>query len=263
MLKLRQREIIVTEAVMSKRYIVPLLLLLMLVPVHGGELDLRAEQPFDLTVRSLPVNFRGHSFESLRTVLLIPGRGKFETSDEFQKRVNATSEMRTFAFTEFLYPRDVTYDAGRNLVTVTTHRFENAGRNHRRIHVETLYGDDSNYVATNAFGVAANVKRTSSEQFFVLAPSRCDGRLSFALKPSAAKSLEYSLGLLLAVRLAPQVVRATLKSKAPTLDSPLDETVTDHTLTGSFEGAWIFNRDTGEVLARFDRDCKLVIGEAR
>jgi len=219
-------------------------------------------KPFDTSASKLPVRYRGHSFRKIyETVVLVPPKGEFETTAEFEQR-----SRRTLDGLHALVLQDVksTYNADEEVMAVqveTTEFHPGLGVEREAGYVvEARKVSERKYPASNAFGASVIVTETSFETSGIIPkPGPLSGGATFQINvPRAdAQRLKPDLRALAVVRIGDEQQPPFGKGEAngfrfaeAKIDSPSEVNVMEFLLRAEVADLWVFNRSTGQVLAK-------------
>jgi TonB family protein len=243
-------------------------------------------KPFDPSVASLPPGFTGHNAAELykrlarRNLSLV--KGEFETTESFERRVQAAAEKpilgilterSVFAFV--IGPSDgrlgrleAKYDADRATLHARAEllggSFGDAGK-HRSLRWASFVTNHRFYKATNAFGarvtvehytqVFINIDFNNINRFSVARTYRDSLRdLAFAedirIDPLSAPRAKKNLRLLLVCLLASPYTSRSSGYVKPTIDNPYEESHYNYSISTELLEIWWFDSATGHVYAR-------------
>jgi hypothetical protein len=226
--------------------------------------------PFDISVRKLPANYRGHSIAAVFDRLLRTGeKGEFETSAEYAKRLPRSKPGERWAFV--LDGPVIEYDADAEEFSVfvfeNENRFFESGRSIpiRTITVHEIATGARTYRATNAFGAAVDVKAVSSTRYELGLYGQVPGKgkpiyhkYVVPVVRAQAEQLKQRLGVLFICDPNPlndedSVASTGLAASAATFQEPIERSVEFRYLDVTMVSVWLFNKSTGQVLVRDDK----------
>ncbi len=231
---------------------------------------------FDTTVTRLPKHYKGSDAKAIYLNLLQTVRSlqknEFETQQEYQARIEKVKRSlnegiahQHFAGTYELPnsknmrvpPLDtsttVSYDAETKKLTVhyTKGKYSSGDKRVLRSKYE---GSTSHYIGSNAFGASVRVERTVSTSYcFQMKDIRLDDDVVFVanLDPKKAKAVSDKLALLFVFNVEdPYIDKDDYESRQAKFDNPYEESHTIHNIAVKPTEAWLFNYETGEILAK-------------
>jgi hypothetical protein len=220
-----------------------------------------AARTFDVTQRKLPPQFAG---DDIRALFSGAPRGEFESSADYAART-AIPEG-TYAFV--VRGAEIRYDADRQqfAVAVDHYNFFDPAESMDRIPCVVVDATEpvvGTYVAANAFGAQMQVTAKTWTQWAVVRNGRSRLHvLNLPVPRDQAPAVKESLAVLLICRLgAKSRIPARFESGAtghfhhtPTRDVPADNNIDQFAVRGEVLAYWLFDRNTGNVLARYDDD---------
>jgi hypothetical protein len=241
------------------------------------------KSPLDLTANNVGANFFGHDiaaiFQAVKSSPSLQEKSEFESTAVFQARRAAFVSQPLFAsllptaHLAFIVAEGSTfaprfrYDADSQtlslLLTATSEQF--ILDKHRptldTILVQRVVRDSGTYVGTNAFGAKVEVRKTFAEEYGIafeqhswIFPRSGGYERAFsyvmAMEPDQARTLKVDAGLLLICRLEEPWIRSTAHGHEATISEPYETLVGDNYLQVIPEEIWIFNKKTGDVIAK-------------
>jgi hypothetical protein len=230
------------------------------------------ESPFDDGVARLPAGFKGNSFPKLYRSLVTPPKGEFETTEQFEARRTAKLAGK-YAFR--VENGFFTYNADENILSAQLQ-----GISYSDGFSPDTYGsllvlhnarvEDGSYLASNAFGASRRVRKVVEQEWGVTTSRFPTPKMILALSPDRARVLKPRLGVLMVCEFGPESIPNTGHSirlgpsslppasgyahEDPTITTPLEHTTYYYTVPATILGYWLFDRQTGEVLGRFDEE---------
>lgn len=226
-------------------------------PVGADNVPRPAAAPMiDRSTTKLPPFFAGDSFEAKVKLLAVPERDKFESAAEYQRRrEQAAGRTLSVATVTALENSELSYNAdARSLLIDLKARFIPMPNDIVRMRAESV-GVTSSYIATNAFGARVKVKKSRDRNYFVAFVGKPVPQVLIHATPAVARELYSTLELLTVFDLKPQEVAEEYTDNAnPTFEQPFDSLTTNYILNGNLVVLCLFNRETGEILARYDND---------
>jgi len=232
----------------------------------------KPETSFDDTVARLPPAFTGNTVEWVLKNRTIPPKGEFETSAEYNQRLETfQSELYAFVPTElpnFEYNADTeTFTA--KIYPGVTEVQSRIGWYFRPFGVHRTKLSESTYVGSNAYGAKALVTKAKwkltqvvvEETEDILQHSFDSIDISFKIARDRARLAKSDLRILLLCSPKPEqfepaapvdVTGATGYdiSKA-TIDSPTEQWIYYVALRADLRQIWVFDRSSGQVYGRF------------
>jgi hypothetical protein len=213
-------------------------------------------------VSALPPGFEGQDFPALFRALAYTRKGELETSVQHEAR-KPVPPPTVHAFVVKL--DETAYDADAALFRIS---FRTAGDLKGGLlplvdDIDSL----STYEATNAFGVAARVSKMDQHRWGIQLSHGVPNRvrlevpLDAAPSPERAAALQKSLRVLAVVRLGPESatevwtadkLQTGFDHTAPTLQRPREVSLYEHVMRAKVLALWVYDRESGEVLGRFD-----------
>ena len=224
--------------------------------------------PFDPLTASLGPNFVGHSFADAYNAHVLPPKGEYETTADYEKK-KAGRPGGTYAFAVDLEKAgETSYNADRQQLDVKI-RLDSAYRGtdlsgERVIPVGRKTLKRGEYVAENFFGA----KRTIEEAVFetqVVYPTRELAQTDYVtfrltIPVDQAKAIRENLGAAVVVSTdnVGQLTRGAttgatgIFAKEPKMDSPTDIVDSQQALQADLKQIWLYDKRDGTVLGRFD-----------
>lgn len=225
---------------------------------------LLAATAFDPAATNVGPDFKGDDFIAVFRSLMVEPKGEFETTEQFEARKKAPPP----AVYAFVAPKpDARYDADAAAFTVELTRYDAKGAYGQFIDSLIAVVDkiDSSrfYDASNAFGVSVKVYQRTIGRWGIVIPDEPQRylKLKVPVPPDRAQALKDRLSLMVVVRTNAES-RPLVSSKdkletgssyeKPTIKRPEEATIYEHGLEADLLGIWVFDRESGEVLAKFD-----------
>lgn len=232
----------------------------------------KPEKPFDDTVAKLPAAFAGNTVEWVLKNRTIPAKGEFETSAEYNQRLEKfKSELYAFVPNE---PENFDYDADTETFAAEiypgiTDVHSRSGWYFRPFDVHRTKLSEATYVGSNAFGAKALVTKTKSkltqvvisETEDILHHSFDSIDISFKLPRDTARSVKPNLRIAFICSPKPEQFEPATPSDVKgatgyaisdaTIDSPTESWTYYVALRADLRQIWVFDRSTGQVLGRF------------
>ncbi len=223
-------------------------------------------KPFDLTAKTLPLGYRGHSFRKMyESAVLVPPKGEFETTAEYQQRAKRTFDG-SYAFVLGERAVSATYDADQEVmqVVIRTDGFRpgvGVRDTENGYTVESKKTSEREYIASNAFGASVNVTSTSYDTWGIIPrPGPLSGGATFAIKlarPEAQRT-KSNLRAMVVGRIArEQEAPISTNSESNGLwfaeakiDSPSEIHERQFLLRMELIDLWVFDTTTGAILAK-------------
>lgn len=233
-------------------------------------------KPFDTSLETLPVGYRGHDCAAIATVLKKQKTGKdeMETTDEYKARMENMSSIKlgpsltigdTVALrVEIDSERDVKYMAdGRTLYIMSQPQpsmiyVNENGPGSNWVSLVRTEGREKRYQASNAYGATVTVTsrnfKTCAVAFTNLGHSPhesidvwlTDVGSDIARKAKAGVNFYY-VG-----KLQRPFIRGVHASSVATISSPYESSWTGDALVLKLEQAWAVEAKTGEVMGKRD-----------
>lgn len=203
------------------------------------------------------------------TVLGVPPRGEYETSEVYEGRL-AAWKNRSASLVYGFKALDVTsqYDADRQALSVTTKSRGFPAGHADWFAIKRSSKNLGSYVGTNAFGARVRISRMV-EALYEMAPSDftwfvsqtratehpisyVDGEFSVALTCTVdqAKALRPYLSVLFVVSPTEPFYKTDEWSYPATFDLPISLTGTSRALVVSIKAIWVYNSRSGDILLR-------------
>lgn len=229
---------------------------------------------FDPTVKSLSPGFLGNSFERVYRATLISPKGEYETTAQFEERVQKIPRG-VYAFRAENEPTSK-YDAdtGQLVITPETtmiHVGFDFKPNYTAYMIRSAVVARKEYVGSNAFGATALVKSERVKEYsIVVGQDRRYGSstdLVLAMTPDEARRVRSSLKVLYVCSTdvpreeqLPSMDMPDLSfdgatgfnSTDATLDDPEERSTYLYSLRVKLLEIWVFDSKTGRVYGRFD-----------
>jgi TonB family protein len=230
--------------------------------------------PFDQSVASLKPFYLGNNVTALYEALAprerLLTKSEFETSSAFDERINAFANssilgsLRPNDVFAFEIKPTVSYDAdSRKLRIVLGNDDSIYGSSDAEICLwSSSSKQGSSYIASNAFGVRKVIKRVYTIEYntifnrpgwFVDAytRNRYGEKAGFLVEADSptARRLSASLRILLIGSLVAPFISHQTSGGEPTLDDPIDRTITTRNLHISLDAIWLIDAVSGEVVA--------------
>ncbi|OEZ50305.1 hypothetical protein JAB1_14200 [Janthinobacterium sp. MP5059B] len=232
------------------------------------------ENPFDISVESLPANYRGHSCAEIVRPLgnIKLEKDEFESSKAFAERIEFVKDSplygklkgtSTLAFSParpLLLPK---YDADTETMTI---KIVSHGSQSVRIG-ENFYSsapiikdlsDSRSYVAENGYGKKIEVNSftylvcgiTFANVNSIAKSIHIPSEFSFKVAPELARDSKGNIGILYITNLsAPYIVRYSDYMKA-TMDSPTEISMSGPSIVTTLSQVWVYNTKTGQIFAK-------------
>lgn len=224
-----------------------------------------ALKKFDSTLPRLPANYSGNAIETAFVAFRARPKGEFETTEEFQRRLT----QGPFGVYAFVVPKrycDVTYDADAGTLQVDVNEIHPAvgysEGEKAAIELSRLNERQRTYTGTNAFGASVRIHEYAYDSLSITTQRDEIPVLSVEVSRAKAIQLKDAVRVLAVVEFDSnsfasefyeQLGIATgFRHDKPTFDDPEEITINDYSVSGSLFALWLFDRGTGEVIARFD-----------
>lgn len=230
--------------------------------------------PFDLSIESLPANYRGHSCVEISRLLssLKLEKDEFESSKSFADRIDFIKEARLYgqltgssllAFSPskpMMLPK---YDADTETmkVHVLSHGSGSVridGNFYTSAPINKELSSSRNYVGENGYGRKVEISSftydvcgiTFSNVNSISRSVNIPSDFSFKISPEIARDSKESIGILYIANLsAPYSARYSDYMKA-TMDSPTEIAMSGPSIVTTLSQVWIYNTKTGQIFAK-------------
>jgi hypothetical protein len=228
------------------------------IPIALSVLSLAAFAQGPLAVDSVVDVIRPTQASSARTLyraLTMPGRGEFETTVEYQARINNRVKGNFYLVLVPPSLTELSYDADNSVMTARLGLWYDQGirfaLQRRRL---------GTYVGTNAFGVKTTVSRILDTAYYVNVPDASfrvePDRVHFPMYADSARALKPHLSIAFVFRPAIDTSTGTITQQSreriePTRDSPIDVTEVARKLHVNFLAVLIYDRRSGRVVHRY------------
>jgi hypothetical protein len=260
-----------------------------------GRQDAYPKAAFDQSSNKLPANFQGDDVDSLyRGIaqrLVHPGKEEFESSAEYESRLQSFSSQPllggTSAGDEFAFVlgrggesvRDIdatvygkiqtSYDADAQVLTVTIPLDPLSDEDGHFYDWASIWKRDGvplgSYVASNAFGVKAQVRRFNDLSTEILIDNSdwlktdctknpSDVTCTLTVGSPGARSLAAHPRVLVIGKLLPPFISSQEDTSQPTVDAPSEIHHHYKLLHFRLDQLWIFDGQTGVVLRKYSRE---------
>jgi len=226
-------------------------------------------EPFSLHGNALPAGFNGNDIEELYRRRYVKPKDSYEKSSEYEIRARRSilqPERFAFVLEQGLLGPTVEYnaDAEEFFVSIfTSPLIEGYGAKFDKTRsifiVRTKQVRHREYVAHNGFGSEVHVSESKSRTYAlsVARPPLTQVALRFKAVPAKARKIGASLSVLVVCRLG-QVLNGDrslenangFEKTDATFDRPFDSTDYYYVIPSFVEEVWVFDRVSGEVLAR-------------
>jgi|GEM_PF-5794399 len=220
-------------------------------------------------IERFPPHYVGNSPIAVFASFIIGPKTEFETSAAYTERRMKTPK----GMYAFMLPVVFTYDADALHFTGSVeHTIVNQNTTpHSAITLFQTHFSRGSYVGRNAFGVSAHVTREVFAEYAILLPERYDfgdAKIVYQAPPARAIALKPRMRVAMIVSLDDRSVPEPADSAATfgdaratgwdyhsaTIDDPEDRTSLYYSLSGDIHGYWLYDYETGEVLARYTKD---------
>lgn len=235
-------------------------------------------RPFDVSVETLPANFKGHNCAAIASKLkpLRIEKSEFESQADFEQRsaraaTEATPGGGLSAESLLAFPLEdlaveMRYNAEQKEASVFLHEawigyaavLHAVGMPRRStvLNVQRVAETREPFVGSNAFGVKVRAERIHRKVCAIGLPDFSPNRLVIAshltaqLEPDAAKALKENLGAVLIGRIAAPIYATAFKSAKATIDSPREVRVDADVIVIEPVELWYYNKKTGAVAGK-------------
>jgi len=232
--------------------------------------------PFDASADRLAPYFRGHDVMALlKAVEYSPAlaeKKEFETTAAFNARMVGFAQHQLYGSLTatsrlaFLVPRGAgpesgatfSYDADAQILTATFALAEEAETRHPVVVLKHTSRQTGSYVASNAFGAHALVRRYHDADYGIafltdlyddsILNYADGGRIQLRMSAEKARRLKPGLRLLLVLKLFNPWANYGTSSQEATISDPYEYTTESHNLYAVLESVWVFDERTGEVI---------------
>lgn len=227
---------------------------------------------FNLNVLQLPKHFKGNDIEAIYKkidkLVKAQAKGEYETTEEFKNRVNKLLSApiigNIYINSQLAFVDDFTgiYD-GKYVYNADTNKLIVNIMNSDRLcwHEGDSFSIDikdisetETYTATNGFGAIVKVTMIKGNGYDI-SGSGCrtinNPKYEFTFKPQIAKKIKDVLAILYVVNLVePYILEPSLNYSEPTYPSNHGWSVMNYHLNVKIDEVWLFNSETGEILAK-------------
>jgi hypothetical protein len=236
-----------------------------------------SERPFDETVDALPKQFIGHDLARVIQALIKEnevrraGKGEFETTEEYNKRLDAVLKRPLFG--SVTKSSVVAFQARGNTQLRTKYDADVKELELRldgqadeglfvisRLDLRTTTGP---YPAANAFGRTVMISKTRGNQYAIAVENASNyrgyegtpffptlTRVAVPMEPEAAKIAKTTLRALLVCTLVEPYLASTIVNHPPTVDIPIDAQGLNINVKANVVAIWFYDPSSGRVLHR-------------